>query len=116
MKETEVIVVGGGPGGYSTAIRLAQRGIRTVCVERESVGGVCLNWGCIPSKALITTAQRYDWALHGEAFGVSAEGVRLDLERAQSRNRAIVQHHTEGVVRSHAIARSSSTIPKVSRR
>ena len=97
MKETEVVVIGGGPGGYSTAIRLAQRGIRTICVERESVGGVCLNWGCIPSKALITTAQRYDWALHGEAFGVSAEGVRLDLQRAQSRNRAIVHHHTEGV-------------------
>lgn len=97
MKSAEVIVIGGGPGGYSAAIRLAQRGISTLCVERESVGGVCLNWGCIPSKALITTAQRYDWALHGDAFGVSAQGVRLDLERAQSRNRAIVRHHTEGV-------------------
>lgn len=97
VRQVEVIVVGGGPAGYSAAIRLAQRGLRTVCIERESVGGVCLNWGCIPSKALITTAQRYDWALHGDAFGVRSEGVRLDLGRAQSRNRAIVKHHTEGV-------------------
>ncbi|MGC4093835.1 MAG: dihydrolipoyl dehydrogenase [Polyangiaceae bacterium] len=96
-RQVGAVVIGGGPAGYSAAIRLAQAGIQTVCVERESVGGVCLNWGCIPSKALITTAQRYDWALHGDAFGISTEGVRLDLARAQERNRSIVRHHTEGV-------------------
>lgn len=96
-RKVGAVVLGGGPGGYSAAIRLAQRGIETVCVERESVGGVCLNWGCIPSKALITTAQRYDWARHGDAFGVVARDVTLDLERAQTRNRTIVKHHTDGV-------------------
>ncbi|MFZ5893543.1 MAG: dihydrolipoyl dehydrogenase [Myxococcota bacterium] len=97
QRQFGAIVIGGGPAGYSAAIRLAQRGIRTACIERESVGGVCLNWGCIPSKALITTAQRYDWARHGEDFGVRVNGVQLDLPRAQQRNRSIVRHHTEGV-------------------
>ncbi len=98
MKRTvDAVVLGGGPAGYAATIRLAQRGLRTVCVEREAVGGVCLNWGCIPSKALITTAQRYDFARHGEAFGVLATDVKLDLPQAQRRNRAIVRHHTEGV-------------------
>lgn len=96
-RQFDVLVVGGGPGGYALAIRLAQRGKRVACIEKESVGGVCLNWGCIPSKALITTAQRYDWALHGEAMGILADGVRLDLPRAQRRNREIVAHHTGGV-------------------
>ena len=93
----DVLVVGGGPGGYSLAIRLAQRGKRVACIEKEDVGGVCLNWGCIPSKALITTAQRFDWAQHGEEMGIHADGVRLDLPRAQRRSRDIVKHHTGGV-------------------
>jgi dihydrolipoamide dehydrogenase len=93
----DTVVIGGGPGGYALAIRLGQRGQKVACVEKESVGGVCLNWGCIPSKALITTAQRFDWARHGEALGVLADGVRLDLPRAQQRNRSIVKHHTDGV-------------------
>jgi len=95
--ETDCIVIGGGPGGYSLGIRLGQLGLRAVVVEREHVGGVCLNWGCIPSKALITTASRYDDALHGSALGVSAEGVRLDLPQAMKRSRQIVHHHTSGV-------------------
>jgi dihydrolipoamide dehydrogenase len=96
-RQFDVLVIGGGPGGYALAIRLAQRGKRVACIEKESVGGVCLNWGCIPSKALITTAQRYDWARHGEEMGIFADGVRLDLPRAQQRNREIVKHHTGGV-------------------
>lgn len=96
-RQFDVLVVGGGPGGYALAIRLAQRGTRVACIEKESVGGVCLNWGCIPSKALITTAQRYDWARHGAEMGILSDGVRLDLPRAQQRNREIVAHHTGGV-------------------
>jgi dihydrolipoamide dehydrogenase len=96
-RQFDVLVVGGGPGGYALSIRLAQKGKRVACIEKESVGGVCLNWGCIPSKALITTAQRYDWARHGEEMGIFADGVRLDLPRAQQRNHEIVKHHTGGV-------------------
>jgi dihydrolipoamide dehydrogenase len=96
-RQYDVLVVGGGPGGYALAIRLGQAGKRVACIEKDTVGGVCLNWGCIPSKALITTAQRYDWARHGEEMGIFAEGVRLDLARAQKRNREIVSHHTGGV-------------------
>ena len=75
----DIVVVGGGPAGYSAAIRLAQRGWSVACIEREAVGGVCLNWGCIPSKALITTAQRSSWAQEGAELGVLADNVRLDL-------------------------------------
>lgn len=93
----DVIVIGGGPGGYAAAIRLAQRGLAVACVEKEAIGGVCLNWGCIPSKALITTSQRLDWARSGAELGVLADNVRLDLPQAQKRNRGIVKHHTDGV-------------------
>jgi len=95
--EVDVAVVGGGPAGYSAAIRAAQQGLRVVCIEREAVGGVCLNWGCIPSKALITAARRYAWARHGETMGVMVEGVSFDLGRAQTQSRRIVKHHTDGV-------------------
>lgn len=93
----DVVVLGGGPGGYSVAIRAAQLGFSVVCLERENVGGVCLNWGCIPSKALITASRRYAWARHGEAFGVMTDGIWFDLCRAQNHSRRIVDHHTEGV-------------------
>lgn len=97
MEVADVVVIGAGPGGYSAAIRLAQAGLSTVCVEKEAVGGVCLNWGCIPSKALISVAERYQKALHGEALGVTARDVSLDMRRAQLHNRSVVQHHTSGV-------------------
>jgi dihydrolipoamide dehydrogenase len=97
VSQFEVIVIGGGPGGYSAAIRLAQSGLRTACVEAEAVGGVCLNWGCIPSKALISVGQRYQAALTGARMGVRADSVHLDMVQAQVHNRSVVHHHTEGV-------------------
>ena len=96
-REVDVAVVGAGPGGYSVAIRAAQQGLDVVCIERENVGGVCLNWGCIPSKALITASRRYAWARDGEVMGVKVEGVSFDLGRAQLHSHRIVQHHTGGV-------------------
>src|SRR4051794_31443790 len=96
-REFDVLVIGAGPGGYALAIRLAQAGKRVASIEQEYVGGVCLNWGCIPSQTLITTAQRYEWACHGENMGIFSDGVRLDLPRAQKRNHEIVMHHTGGV-------------------
>lgn len=97
MNEFDVIVIGAGPGGYSAAMRLAQLGLEVACVERETVGGVCLNWGCVPSKALITVAERYHQALHGDSFGITTHGVALDMTRAQAHNRSLVSHHTSGV-------------------
>lgn len=96
-KTVDTVVIGGGPGGYSAAIRLAQAGLHTLCVEKENVGGVCLNWGCIPSKALITVAERYHWVQTGHEMGIDASAVRLDMQRAQAHSQAIVRHHTSGV-------------------
>ena len=75
MAETsfDVIVVGGGPGGYVTAIRAAQLGLKTALVEREHLGGICLNWGCIPTKALLRTSEIYHYVTHAEQFGIKVE-------------------------------------------
>src|SRR5256885_4049860 len=73
MKEYDAIVVGGGPGGYTAAIRLAQLGKTTLCIEKESFGGVCLNWGCIPSKALITAAGLVGRIREAGTMGITAE-------------------------------------------
>src|SRR5215510_4858712 len=77
MAETafDLIVVGGGPGGYVAAIRAAQLGLKTAVVEREHLGGICLNWGCIPTKALLRTAEVYQLMQHAADFGLKAEGV-----------------------------------------
>lgn len=93
----DVIVVGGGPGGYVCAIRLAQLGLKVACVEGEQVGGVCLNWGCIPSKALITNAHHYTKAEHLGAQGVTFEKVSLDVEKMQSWKDGIVSKLTSGI-------------------
>ena len=96
-REFDVIVIGGGPGGYYATLRLAQRGLRVACVERDEVGGVCLNWGCIPSKALIHAAHTYERAKSSAHLGVRAADVSFDLGAAQDFTRGIVKHHTGGV-------------------
>lgn len=96
-KQADVVVIGGGPAGYSAAMRLGQAGLEVICVEKEAVGGVCLNWGCIPSKTLITLAERYEFAKHGAELGLTIPQVSLDMQRAMQRSRAIVHHHTSGV-------------------
>lgn len=95
--ETDVVVIGGGPAGYAAAIRSAQAGLETVCVEREKVGGVCLNYGCIPSKALITVAERYRSLEHSADLGIVARDVSLDMRRVAERTREVVSHHTGSV-------------------
>ena len=74
----DVLVIGGGPGGYVAAIRAAQLGFKTAVVEREHLGGICLNWGCIPTKALLRTAEIYHYMQHAKDFGLSAENVGFD--------------------------------------
>jgi dihydrolipoamide dehydrogenase len=93
----DVIVLGGGPGGYVCAIRLAQLGLRTACVETEQVGGVCLNWGCIPSKALITNAHHYTKAQHLNEQGIKLSDVAVDVPKMQAWKDGIVHRLTSGI-------------------
>ncbi len=93
----DVIVVGGGPGGYVTAIRAAQLGLKTACVEREHLGGICLNWGCIPTKALLRSAEVGHLLKHADAYGFSASNVTFDLKKVVDRSRKIANQLSAGV-------------------
>ncbi len=93
----DAIVLGGGPGGYVCAVRLGQLGLKVACVEEEEYGGVCLNWGCIPSKALISTAHLYQKAKGASEQGLSFTGATLDPERMQNWKDGIVKKLTGGV-------------------
>jgi dihydrolipoamide dehydrogenase len=96
-KSYDAIVIGGGPAGYVAAIRLGQLGVPTLVVEREYVGGVCLNWGCIPSKALITAAAQWDRLHHSQMMGITVEGARFDFAKTQEWKEGIVRQLTGGV-------------------
>ena len=89
----DVMVIGSGPGGYAAAIRCAQLGLRTAVVERAELGGTCLNWGCIPTKALLKSAEVYRYASHAAEYGVeiAAEAVRPDLSAMVARSRAVAE-------------------------
>jgi dihydrolipoamide dehydrogenase len=93
----DAIVLGGGPGGYVCAIRLAQLGLKTACVELEEVGGICLNWGCIPSKALITNAHHYQRLQHLAAQGISVGEVAVDVGVMQAWKDGIIHKLTSGI-------------------
>jgi dihydrolipoamide dehydrogenase len=94
----DAIVIGGGPGGYTCAIRLGQLKQKVVCIEKEEVGGVCLNWGCVPSKALITASHTYEKvAKEGAAMGLLADNVRVDTGKMQEWKAGIVKKLTGGV-------------------
>ncbi len=96
-EEYDVVVIGAGPGGYVAAIRAGQLGMRTAVVEREFAGGVCLNWGCIPSKAIIRCAELVSLARRGEEFGIQYDNVRFDYGVAIDRSRKVAEHHRRGV-------------------
>ena len=93
----DVIVIGAGPGGYPAAIRSAQLGLKTLCVEKEYMGGVCLNWGCIPSKALIAAASTVEKMRHADKMGITASEVKVDVEKMQAWKEGIVKKLTGGV-------------------
>ncbi|MCZ6447489.1 MAG: FAD-dependent oxidoreductase, partial [Alphaproteobacteria bacterium] len=99
MAETnfDLIVVGGGPGGYVAAIRAAQLGLKTALVEREHLGGICLNWGCIPTKALLRTAELAHLIGRADEFGLKARLDGIDLKKVVARSRAVAARLTEGV-------------------
>ena len=77
----DIIIIGSGPGGYVTAIRAAQLGFKTAIVERDYLGGICLNWGCIPTKALLRSAEIFHYMQHAKDYGLSAEQGRLRRRR-----------------------------------
>ncbi|MGE0659676.1 MAG: dihydrolipoyl dehydrogenase, partial [Reyranellaceae bacterium] len=88
---------GGGPGGYVAAIRSAQLGMKTAVVERENLGGICLNWGCIPTKALLRSAEVYGLIKHADSFGLKVEGVSIDFRKIIERSRKVSNQLTNGV-------------------
>lgn len=97
MSDFDVVVIGAGPGGYPAAIRAAQLGLRTACIERDKLGGVCLNWGCIPSKALLKTAELLRKIQHASDFGLRVADVGVDFEKVVERSRKVAQRHERGV-------------------
>ena len=99
MAETnyDVIVIGAGPGGYVTAIRAAQLGLKAAVIEREHLGGICLNWGCIPTKALLRTSEVYHNIQHAEDFGIKIKGFEFDLNKIVKRSRGIAKQLSDGV-------------------
>lgn len=96
-KSYDAVVIGGGPGGYVCAIRLGQLKQKVLCVEKEEVGGVCLNWGCVPSKALISASHTYEKAKNGATFGLMVEGIRVDVPKMQEWKEGIIKKLTGGV-------------------
>ena len=97
MPDYDVAVIGAGPGGYVAAIRAGQLGLKTVVVERDAVGGICLNWGCIPSKALLRNAEVLQLFHRAEEFGLSFDNLRVDFGKAIDRSRKVVATLTRGV-------------------
>src|ERR1041385_4718057 len=93
----DLIVLGGGPGGYVAAIRAAQLGMKTAVVEREHLGGICLNWGCIPTKALLRTSEINHYLTHASAYGLKAEKVSFDLAAIVERSRKVAGQLNRGV-------------------
>ena len=93
----DVLIIGSGPGGYVTAIRAAQLGLKTAIVEREHLGGICLNWGCIPTKALLRTAEIYHYMQHAEDYGLSAEKVGFNPTEIVKRSRGVSAQLNGGV-------------------
>jgi dihydrolipoamide dehydrogenase len=103
----DLIILGSGPGGYVAAIRAAQLGLKTAIVEREKLGGICLNWGCIPTKALLRTSEINHYLTHASAYGLSAEKVSFDLAKIVDRSRKVagqLNAGVKGLMKKHKIA------------
>jgi dihydrolipoamide dehydrogenase len=93
----DVVVIGSGPGGYVAAIRAAQLGLKTACIERENLGGICLNWGCIPTKALLRSAEVLETFLHAKDFGITVADVKPDFGAMIARSRGIADKVSKGI-------------------
>jgi len=97
IMDYDVIVIGSGPGGYVAAIRASQLGLKTAVVEKESLGGICLNWGCIPTKALLKSAQVFEYLNHANDYGIKVAGGEVDFESVVKRSRGVADGMSKGV-------------------
>src|SRR6202453_3093825 len=93
----DVIVVGSGPGGYPAAIRASQLGFKVAIIEKESLGGVCLNWGCIPTKALLKSAEVFEYLNHATDYGIKVTGGEVDFDAVIKRSRTVADGMSKGV-------------------
>lgn len=96
-QQYDLIVVGSGPGGYVAAIRASQLGLKCAIVEKESLGGICLNWGCIPTKALLKSAQVFEYIKHAADYGITVKGAEADFSAVISRSRGVADSMSKGV-------------------
>ena len=104
----DIVILGGGPGGYVTAIRAAQLGLKAALVEREHLGGICLNWGCIPTKALLRSSEINHLLHHMDEFGFSADNIRFDLDKIVKRSRGVAKQLSGGVA--HLLKKNKVTV------
>src|SRR6201982_4113280 len=93
----DVVIIGSGPGGYVAALRAAQLGFKTAIVEKQFLGGICLNWGCIPTKALLRSAEIYHYMQHAKDYGLSADNVGFDAKAVVQRSRGVSKRLNDGV-------------------
>jgi len=104
----DVVVIGGGPGGYVAAIRASQLGLRTALVEREHLGGICLNWGCIPTKALLRSSEVYHLMHNAEAFGLKVDKISFDIKKIVERSRGVASQLSKGI--GHLMKKNKVTV------
>src|SRR3982751_1981239 len=104
----DLIVIGGGPGGYVAAIRAAQLGMKTALVERDQLGGICLNWGCIPTKALLRSSEIHHLIKHADQFGFEVKGVSFDIKKIIQRSRGVAKQLSGGVA--HLLKKNKVTV------
>ena len=97
MTNFDLIVIGTGPGGYVTAIRASQLGMKVAVIEKESLGGICLNWGCIPTKALLKSAQVFEYIKHAADYGINVSGAEADFGAVIKRSRSVAEGMSKGV-------------------
>ena len=97
MENYDIVILGSGPGGYGTAIRSSQLGFKTAIIEKESLGGICLNWGCIPTKALLKSAEVFEYLNHAESYGIEVENFSKNFEKVIKRSRDVANTMSKGV-------------------
>ncbi|TAH24921.1 MAG: FAD-binding protein, partial [Cytophagales bacterium] len=97
MSKYDLIVIGSGPGGYVAAIRASQLGMKVAVVEKAELGGVCLNWGCIPTKALLKSAQVFEYINHAKEYGINVTGAEADFSAVVKRSRDVAAGMSKGI-------------------